>query len=77
MKPSCQCARNRMSLQAQEPGASDLAWPRHYGGDPLPLHSVPQSCGYRVTQDSAHGLELSVPYDGCRIVALVNVKGSF
>ena len=64
MKPSCQCARNHMFLQAQEPGASDLAWGR----------GVPQSCGYRVNQDSAHGLQLTVPYDGCRIVALVMLK---
>ena len=53
-----------MFLQAQEPGASDLAWGL----------GVPQSCGYRVNQDSAHGLQLTVPYDGCRIVALVMLK---
>ena len=60
-----------MSLQAQEPGASDLTLVPGGGGAPLPLQSVPPSCGYRVTEDSAHGLELSVPYDGCRIVAQV------
>ncbi|CAL8398142.1 unnamed protein product [Boreogadus saida] len=67
MEPSCQCAQNQMWLLAKKPGASQLALAQ---GDKssaaLPLASVPESCGYTVNQDSA-GLELTVPYDGCKI----------
>ncbi|CAL8275480.1 unnamed protein product [Arctogadus glacialis] len=67
MEPSCQCAPNQMWLLAKKPGASQLALAQ---GDKssagLPLASVPESCGYTVNQDSA-GLELTVPYDGCKI----------
>jgi hypothetical protein len=60
-----------MWLLAKEPGASQLALAQgDKSSGALPLASVPESCGYTVNQDSA-GLELTVPYDGCKITEKV------
>ncbi|XP_019960448.1 uncharacterized protein [Paralichthys olivaceus] len=66
LNPALHCGQTQMNFTAMRLGAADLQLDIGKG-DPLPLTQLSESCGYSM-QQSAMGLVLVAPYDGCNMI---------